>query len=148
MSPDSIIPLLEKAIQARTDLFDSEYASAFRLFNGFTEGYSDLVLEIYGRTLVIHNYAHDPDKNQILVQDVIEYLRNHLNWLHAGIIKTRNGKTQTAKKGVLVFGEKSDTAIKEHGVHYAIDLTMNRDTSFYLDTRNLRKWFIDNIQGK
>ena len=25
---------------------------------------------------------------------------------------------------------------------------MNRDTSFYLDTRNLRKWLIDNMHGK
>src|SRR6266540_416272 len=29
-----------------------------------------------------------------------------------------------------------------------IDLTMNRDASFYLDTRNLRQWLIKNMRGK
>ena len=144
----SIIQLIEKAIQARAGLFDSQHESAFRLFNGFSEGYPDLVLEIYGRTLVIHNYADNPVQNQNLIQDVIKYLLNSLSWLHAEIVKGRNGKTQEEKKGTLVFGEKPDTKIKEHGVRYAINLTMNRDTSFYLDTRNLRKWLIENMQGK
>ncbi|HUE98214.1 MAG TPA: class I SAM-dependent methyltransferase, partial [Anaerolineales bacterium] len=31
---------------------------------------------------------------------------------------------------------------------YSVDLTMNRDASFYLDTRNLRKWLIENMRGK
>jgi 23S rRNA (cytosine1962-C5)-methyltransferase len=144
----SIIPLLENAIRARKDLFHSRHESAFRLFNGFSEGYPELVLEIYARTLVIHNYANDPTDNKNFVRDLVNYLKDALSWLRAGISKTRNSKTQAEKKGVLIFGEKPDTTIKEHGVWYAIDLTMNRDTSFYLDTRHLRKWLIDNMQGK
>ncbi|NJN79729.1 MAG: SAM-dependent methyltransferase [Anaerolineales bacterium] len=64
------------------------------------------------------------------------------------MIKTRNGKTQEEKRGQIIFGEIPDRKIKEHGVWYAIDLTMNRDASFYLDTNNLRKWLIENMQGK
>ena len=143
-----IIPLLEKAIAARKDLFDESHESAFRLFNGFYEGYPDLALDIYGRTLVIHNYADDPKQNQILVQETSTYLRNVINWLRAGLSKTRNGKTQTEKKGTLIFGDKPDTRIKEYGVWYAIDLMLNRDTSFYLDTRHLRKWLIENKIGR
>lgn len=29
-----------------------------------------------------------------------------------------------------------------------LDLTLNRDASFYLDTSNLRKWLIENAEGK
>ena len=148
MSSESIIQLLENAIYARTDLFDSKHESAFRLFNGFSEGYPHLTLDVYGQTLVIHNYAEDIVGSQALVENVIKYLSTTLHWLRAGILKIRNGKTQAEKNGILIFGEKAETKIKEHGVWYSIDLTMNRDTSFYLDTRHLRKWLIGNMQGK
>src|SRR5262249_13733191 len=125
---------------------DPQHESAFRLFNGFTEGYPDLALDIYGHTLVIHNYADDP--KQIPIQEIIDYLRNSVNWLRAGILKIRNGKTQSEKRGVLIFGDQPDIKVKEHGVWYAINLMLNRDASFYLDTRNLRKWLIENMKNK
>lgn len=140
--------LLTKAIEARQSLFDGAHQSAFRLFNGFSEGDPDLTLDIYASTLVIHNYAEEPTQIQSMLQETVDYVRNNLNWLHAGILKTRNGKTQEEKRGHLIFGEKPDTRIKEHGVWYAIDSTMNRDASFYLDTRLLRKWIMENVQGK
>jgi 23S rRNA (cytosine1962-C5)-methyltransferase len=52
------------------------------------------------------------------------------------------------KNGVLISGENPDRKIKEHGIWYALDLTMNRDASFYLDTRELRKWLIENMRGR
>ena len=143
-----IIPLLEKAIASRQALFEAPHESAFRLFNGFYEGYPDLALDIYGSTLVVHNYADDPSQNQNVIQEITSYLRNHINWLRAGVLKTRNSVIQEDKKGTLIFGDKPNTKIKEHGVWYAINLTMNRDASFYLDTRLLRKWLIENIRGK
>ena len=141
-----LIPLLDKALASRAPQLDAAHESAFRLFNGFSEGYPDLTLEIYGRTLVIHNYADEP--NQIDFEEIVKYLPQLLNWLHVVIIKTRNGKTQQEKNGTLLFGEKPDTRVKEHGVWYAINLALNRDTSFYLDTCNLRKWLIENMRGK
>jgi 23S rRNA (cytosine1962-C5)-methyltransferase len=144
-----ITSLLEQAVVSRTHLFNAPHDSAFRLFNGFYEGCPDLTLDVYARTLVIHNYADDPSQNQhLIIEEVITYLQSALNWLHAGVIKTRNGKTQEQKRGQLIFGEKPDTRIKEHGVWYAIDLTMNQDASFYLDTYHLRKWLTENMRDK
>jgi len=143
-----LLPLLDKAIASRAHLIDSRHESAFRLFNGFYEGDPDLALDVYGRTLLIHNYANDPAQNGSMIREVADYLQSALVWLRAGIIKTRNGKTQVEKQRQLLFGEKPDTKIKEHGVGYAVNLTMNRDASFYLDTANLRKWLIENMQGK
>lgn len=148
MTSQPITSLLEKALASRLALFEPSHESAFRLFNGFAEGYPDLVLDIYGRTLVIHNYADDPAQNQTLVQEVAAHLQTVLAWLQAGILKTRNGATQEEKRGVLLFGTDIDRKIKEHGVWYAIDLTLNRDSSLYLDTRNLRKWIIENLKDK
>jgi 23S rRNA (cytosine1962-C5)-methyltransferase len=148
MTSDSLISSIDQALASRPTLSGSSHESAFRLFNGFYEGYPDLIVDVYGCTLVIHNYADDPSKNHGLIQDVTKHLTTSLNWLRAGVMKTRNSNLQEQKRGQLLFGEKPDTKIKEHGIWYAIDLTMNQDASFYLDTFNLRKWLAENMRDK
>jgi len=148
MNFSTLQPLLEKAIAAREPRFDPARESAFRLFNGFTEGHPELVIDIYAATAVFNNYAEDPAEGTALVHEAMEFLRERLNWLHAFVVKTRNGKTQTERNGQTIFGTTPDGKIKEHGVWYALNLTMNRDASFYLDTSGLRKWFMDNLRGK
>lgn len=153
MFSSSILPLLENALRARAPFFDARHESAFRLFNGFIEGASDLVIDLYASTLVIHNYADDPAEGRSTVAQATQFLRNEFPWLRAGIAKTRNATpapaaSQQERRGQLLFGEKPDSKIKEHNVGYAIDLTLNRDTSFYLDTHNLRKWLIEHMRGK
>jgi 23S rRNA (cytosine1962-C5)-methyltransferase len=144
----SLQPFLEKAILSRASWFDPPHESAFRLFNGFTEGYPDLVIDIYASTAIFHTYADDPAEGTLLVEEAKDFLLEKLNWLHAGLLKTRNGTTQMERNGQLLFGTTPDAKIREHGLWYALNLTMNRDASFYLDTRNLRKWLIDNARGK
>ncbi len=143
-----ITPLLEIALASRAPLIDPKHESAFRLFNGFTEGCPELIIDLYASTAVIHNYADDPEQGVPLVQEAQEFLNTSLEWLRAGIVKTRNGATQDEKRGKLLFGSEIDRKIKEHNVWYAIDLTLNRDASLYLDTRNLRKWIIENLKNK
>jgi 23S rRNA (cytosine1962-C5)-methyltransferase len=140
--------LLEQAIESRAHLFDPRHESAFRLFNGFSEGCPDLVADVYGSTLVLYNYADDPTRGEVLVEEAKQVLSERLYWLRAGIVKARNAKSQNEKRGQLLFGDKPNNKIKEHNVWYSIDLTTNSDASFYLDTRNLRKWLIENMQGK
>lgn len=135
-------------MEARSSFFDDRNESAFRLFNGFTEGEPDLVLDVYGSTLVIQNYAKEPTQGRVFVEQAAQILRDKLSWLRAGIVKTRNSDLHEQRRGQLLFGETPDARIKEHNVWYSIDLTMNRDSSFYLDTRHLRKWLIENIHGK
>jgi len=123
----SILPLLEKATEHRNHLFDSKHESAFRLFNGFYEGYPDIILDIYGRTLVIHNYADNPTQSENIVQEVSFHLQNALSWLHAGFLKLRNGLTQEQKRGTLLFGDQPDRKIKEHNKnaeHFSLETSL------------------------
>src|SRR5512142_1354155 len=60
MISNSVRSLLEKAFEARRSLFDARHETAFRLFNGFTEGNPDLAIDLYASTLILHNYADDP----------------------------------------------------------------------------------------
>lgn len=144
----SLTRLLETALASRALLVDFKHESAFRLFNGFTEGCPELIVDLYASTAVIHNYADNPDQGELLAQEAHQFLTASLSWLRAGIVKTRNGATQEGKRGKLLFGTEIDRKIKEHDLWYAIDLTLNRDASLYLDTRNLRKWIIENLKGK
>jgi len=145
---NSFTSLLEKALAARTALIDPKHESAFRLFNGFTEGCPDIVVDVYAATAVIHNYADDPDQGANLVEEARQFLNTSLDWLRAAIVKTRNGATHEDKRGKILFGTELDRKIKEHDTWYAVDLLLNRDSSLYLDTRNLRKWIIENLRGR
>lgn len=148
MSNDQILSLIKTAIAARLELFDSRHENAFRLFNGFFEGFTNLVIDIYASTMVIHNYADPPEEIQELLLAISQYLTKEFPWLQSIILKTRNSNDSTAKNGLICLGEKLDNRIREHKVWYAIDLLLNRDTSFYLDTYNLRAWILDNLANK
>ncbi len=145
---NSLSTLLTKALSSRAPLIDPKHESAFRLFNGFIEGSPEIVIDVYASTAVIHNYADVPDQGALLVEEARQFLNTSLSWLRAGIVKTRNGKTQEDKCGKLLFGTELDRKIKEHDTWYSVHLTLNRDLSLYLDTRNLRKWIIENLKGK
>ena len=148
MDRDTLLTWLEAALKARADLFDERHQSAFRLFNGFYEGCPELVVDLYSATLVIHNYAEIPSDGFPLVEAAQGFYLSQFTWLQTVIVKTRNAENQDERPGQIVYGEKPDRKVREHGVWYALDLTMNRDASLYLDTRYLRKWAIDHLQGK
>ena len=60
-----ILKRLDVAISARSELIDEEHVEAFRLFNGFYEGYPDLVIDLYDRSLVLFWY-NDLNESTIL----------------------------------------------------------------------------------
>ena len=151
MPAEPLSTLLEQAITARADLFDSRHETAFRLFNGFSEGQPHLSLDLYAGTVIFHDYAPDEATGRALVREAADFIQGHARfagWLRAGIAKYRSSPTPEERRGVLLFGNRPDRKVKEHGVWYAVDLGMSRDASLYLDTRNLRKWLVENSQGK
>jgi 23S rRNA (cytosine1962-C5)-methyltransferase len=148
MTTEPIDTLLHRAITAREAWFDPLHRTALRLFNGFVEGCPSLVIDLYATTIVLHNYADPPEHGYALLATAQQVIHARLPWVRAILVKTRHSPTDQAKQGMLVFGTTTDRRICEHDVWYAIDLTMNRDASLYLDTRNLRQWAIQHLQGK
>ena len=146
--PDPITSLLETALKARAGLLDSRREGTLRLFNGFYEGDPDLVVDIYGHTLVIFNHAERPSQGEAACQGACEYLLAQFPWIQTVILKTRYDATLEYRHGRLIHGEKPDHRVREYGVWYAIDLLMSQDASLYLDTRLLRQWAIQNLAGK
>ncbi len=146
--PRERLGLLSKAIAARSALLDAEHVYPLRLFNGFYEGNPDLVIDLYARTLVINNYADDPESQLALMQAAQALILEKLPWIKSVLLKTRQSDLPEERNGRLVYGETLDDRVSEHGVWYALDLQMNQDASLYLDTRNLRAWLRENLRGR
>jgi len=140
VTPQSLVGLISRAHAARGQVFDAGHEAAFRLFNGFTEGCPNIVIDLYADTALVHNYSDPPETGQPLVDAAVNYLRSALPWLGAIVLKSRNSPSMDDRHGRLIHGAHPAARIVEHDVHYAIDLTMSRDASLFLDTRNLRRW--------
>lgn len=140
--------LLENAISARNELITADPVGAFRLFAGFYEGEPNLVADVYGRTLVLSSYSSDPIRGQALLAEAQTVILQHLPWLTCVLQKQRLSQQEVLRRGQITFGENCESSVLEHGVRYSLDLQMNQDASFYLDTRLLRKWLLDHSQGK
>src|SRR5437870_4167128 len=121
MTAEPIETLLENALTFRAALFDERHETAFRLFNGFTEGHPDLVVDLYAKTLVIHNYADQPEHGLALVRATQQFLPTRLPWIQAVVVKTRNSQDPQEKRGSLVYGEAPNRKIRENDVWYAVD---------------------------
>lgn len=136
--------LLTHAAQQRTNL--GKDTDAYRLFNGFYEGLPGIVLDRYDDTLVILDHR-DPSESQTVIDEIGKWAVDHLDWVGSVLLKQRNHPDQRLKNGVLVHGQEIAQSIHEYGVHYALDLQMNQDAGFYQDTRNLRRWLLENTSG-
>lgn len=140
--------LLARAFNARAAFFDPPHESAFRLFNGFLEGCPGLVMEVYASTLVLFNLADPPLDLEETIRPVLDLARARLPWLESALLKRRHSPSPEERRGLLLAGSAPARKIREHGVWYALNLVFHQDTSLYLDTRNLRKWAIENLRGK
>ncbi len=143
------LDLLAGCLQARAEWLNSpQHTGAFRLFNGFLEGDPEIVIDVYGRTLVLYNYAAAPESAQERLELAQNWLLEKLPWVEAVVLKVRHAPNPQERAGRLAYGRAPDRRVREHGVWYAVDLTLNLDASFYLDTRNLRAWAIAHLAGK
>jgi len=114
------------------------------LFNGFLEGWPALSVEVFAHTLVIYDYAQPPLADPLIRQIQIFY-QTQLSFIQCVILKTRR---TAEKRGRVIFGSQPATRLTENGVHYALNLHLNQDAGFYLDTRQLRVWLKENAANK
>ena len=136
---------LKNAVLFRLDMFRERtvYDFPFRLLNGFTEDLPGLVIDVFAKTAVIHDYGTEQYDHNEITQELCA----NLPFLKAVILKNRAAKNPDDRNGTLLYGIKPDDRIKENGVTYALDLMMNRDNSFYADTRFLRQYLLTHVKN-
>ncbi|MBL4574558.1 MAG: class I SAM-dependent methyltransferase [Opitutaceae bacterium] len=140
-----IIPRITAAIRARRTPSLGKTKQAFRLFNGFTEGFPGVTVDLYGETLVIDEHSTE---DLPWLEQLIEFYRRNIPSIRAVLLKRRKAKTPEERRGTLLLGTHLNTTVTENNIFYAINLTLNQDCSFYCDTRNLRRWLFLNAKGK
>ena len=121
--------------------------TAYRLFNGFYEGFPGLVLDRYGPALVILD--HTPSGlPKGWAEAIAAWGSVNLPGVTAVLLKQRANPDTTWKNGRLLLGSQLPVEIREGSVRYALDLQMNQDAGLYLDTRPLREWLCQHAAGK
>ena len=138
---------LDRCLNLRLPILDQEHSSAVRLYNGFYEGIPNLVIDILGRTLMVNWHGENPNDLEILVKPIQEFYLEKLPWIETILLKARQ-LNEELKTGKMIFGKNLQHEIKEHGILYALDLQLNQDNSFYLDTRNMRLWLLNHMNSK
>lgn len=149
--PVSDLPLsavIREAIAARQSLLDDEHETAVRLFSGFREGCPACVIDLYGSTVVVHNYADPPEAAQPAIETATHAVTAALPWVRTVLVKQRNSASREERLGLPAFGGVLQAQIREAGLWYAIDLRLHQDCSFYLDSRNVRYWAAKNLREK
>lgn len=126
---------------------DFSAGGMMRLFNGFSEGLPKLVIERFANTVVIADHSGDGGYFEVS-EGIAQYIESVLPEVKNILVKWRNSRQLRERNGVWLRGGAADVVICEHNVKYAVDLTLNQDNSFYGDTRNLRKYLIENSAGK
>ena len=119
---------------------------AFRLFNGFYEGLPGVVIDRYGETLVILNHG-EPGIVSDIIPVIANWIESHYPEIQTILLKQRQSPNKELVDGTLISGKVLPKSIEEFGVNYAIDLQINQDASFYIDTRYLRRWLIEHSEG-
>jgi 23S rRNA (cytosine1962-C5)-methyltransferase len=144
-----IDPLYLRALELRIPRLAPKHDNGLRLFNGYTEGFPRVAVDLYGATLVIHD-ATGPHGNTALVDHLLKLTLDRLPWIDSAICKLRESDVPSMRNGTLLHGTEADlcTRLEEDEVSYAIRLQLNRDASFYLDTAPLRLWAKANLGGK
>jgi len=150
MSDETEIQIREimlNALRKREPMITPGHDGAIRLFNGFYEGERNLVADLYGSTLVLFSHAENEEDSIVLSQDARDIYLEALPWIKCVVVKHHNARDKELKNGVITFGSHLDESVVEHDIKFAVDLKLNQDASFYLDTRNLRKWIMDHTAG-
>jgi 23S rRNA (cytosine1962-C5)-methyltransferase len=142
--PDKISRRLAQALESRSQLNDVDHGAALRLFAGFYEGFPKLIVDLYAQTLLLFNYNKNQQAGDRVLNISQDFYLSQFPWIECVIVKNRNAPDQSSLRGRISYGASPTQQIEEHGITYAIDLLLHQDSSFYLDTRNLRKWLFEN----
>lgn len=149
MPAAELLPRFHAALAHRLPRLSAPHVSALRLFNGYTEGYPRVAVDLYGTTLLFHD-ATGPTGDKALMEALLEQAKKALPFVTTALWKRRESKNQDERNGAMLLGAEDELTrkIQEDGVWYTTRLTLNRDASLYLDTAPLRAWAKRTLGGK
>ena len=116
MSAD-LVARFTAALAHRLPRLSAPHVTALRLFNGYTEGFPRVAIDLYGTTLVVHD-ATSPEGDRPGMLSLLESARAAMPWVTAALWKRRESKNQEERNGTLLLGTERDLTrkIQEQGM--------------------------------
>lgn len=146
--PTNLDQILRNAFRKRGMLHADPDTNAYRLFNGFHEGIPEFSADRYGSTAVILWASRKKRPGAALKEELCRICTEEVPGIENVLFKNRYSGDEEEKKGILLTGSEPSRKIREWGVNYPVDLRLNKDCGFYLDSSLLRKWLLNNAAGK
>ncbi len=148
LSTDELSSLLTSAFRKRDALFSDPDTDAYRMFNGFCEGFPAISIDRYARTAVILWMNKKAVPGEGLTEFLCRICLDNIPGIDSVLFKNRFSPVPEEKNGILLYGEKAAKSVREWGISYPVNLQLNKDCGFYLDSSLLRNWLLKNAAGK
>ncbi len=90
-------------------MFEAGHQNAFRLFNGFLEGYPELAVDIYGATAILFDHAEAREKSEKMIRQTVELLQKATALAEGRHCQSKRIAGIMRKRGEVSFLEKTLT---------------------------------------
>lgn len=130
---------LTRAIAARQLLALEPHTTAYRLVNAEADGLPGLVVDRYGRSLVMQCLTLGIDRRKTLLAELLAGLAQPDGILERSDVDVRRKEGLPLATGLLWGVNPPDTVeILENGLRFQVQLAAGHKTGFYLDQRENR----------
>ncbi len=140
---------LEKAIGAREGLYIPGHTEAIRLVNAESDGLPGLVVDRYGRYLVLQSLTLGIEMWKETIADLLLELLEPEGIYERSDVEVREKEGLELRAGLLRGKEPPDRLeIRENGLRFWVDLKRGHKTGFYIDQRENRLRLREFAEGK
>jgi 23S rRNA (cytosine1962-C5)-methyltransferase len=145
---NSLLTVLQQALDKRSHLFGDRYTNAFRLCNGPGDGADSLFADLYGNYILVQGYDTRACELILSSCDIFEKYSLQLPVQIKGILfKNRDEKASAQQNydSVLLSGQlpPDDYSVCQLGILVGVDLISGLNTGLFLDMRSVRKSLMD-----
>ncbi len=129
---------ISNALAARQSLNIAQSSNAMRLIHGESDGLPGLIVDQYGKVLVMQLGSPGAERWRDVYADVLQELCGPACIYERSDADSRSLEGLPERCGVLRGSLPDFLAIEEHGLQFKVDVAHGQKTGFYLDQRDNR----------
>ena len=131
---------ISSAIELRQKARLPELTDGMRIVHAESDGIPGLVVDQYGKTLVIQFLSSGVEKWRTAILEALLEVCPNTNLYERSDVDVRNLEGLPSRSGLLAGDEPDERIfIHDEGVHFGIDIRKGQKTGFYFDQRRNRK---------
>ncbi|MDH4285283.1 MAG: class I SAM-dependent rRNA methyltransferase, partial [Gallionellaceae bacterium] len=139
---------ISNALAARQSLNVAQSSNAMRLIHGESDGLPGLIVDQYGKVLVMQLGSPGAERWRDVYADILQELCDPVCIYERSDADSRSLEGLPERSGVLRGSLPDSLVIEEHGLQFTVDVAHGQKTGFYLDQRDNRALLGSLAQGK